>query len=268
MRVDEWTFENLDHPVYERGDEEQWPVPLPGLVATPYREDSASGRVTEPLVMQMTNYPSVDLYRTPAGSTIQKVDLRSEYAAEADITPIERLANEWLRNLENMSLGPYSLAMLRNMGHPYGYGTGGPPSWEKLRRPRRMPNIHRARRQPPMRQSVPDASIINYQTGAFWASWDAKVLRWYGGVSILFQNSRYYAWFLAHGTIKMQAHGPWAEVAARMLPGLFEAWRAACYQAWRRRQIEVTDRVAAIDQQFGVGAARALEAQAEAGGFA
>ena len=126
MRVDEWEFADLTHPVYEREpkEEKNWPVPLPGMVADDYRD--REGLTVEPLHMSMEGYPSTDLYKGASGDTVQLVHLKTKQdMLDVDQTEIDQIAEEWLKHLRTMSLGPYSLKLLREMGHPYGSGSGG-----------------------------------------------------------------------------------------------------------------------------------------------
>ena len=193
--------------------------------------------VTEPLHMETIGYPSVDVYRTPDGDTLQKVLLRTRYMPEIELDEIEQIVADWYDLCRLMSEGPYSSEDLRRMGHPYGYGLrGSAPSWARLRRPRRLPSMGQAAYIPGLRGRVSDQSIVNLQSGTFRESWYTRILRWAGGVTVLIGNRAPYAWFLAHGTIKMQAHGPWSTVAHRVLPRMNTAWRRAAYRAWRRRR--------------------------------
>ncbi len=265
MRVEEWLFLERTHPVYERPPEaERWPVPLPGLEAAEYREEAVAGEeqpvVVEPLRMEMVGYRSVTIYRTPGGQTIQKVVLRSRYARFMDLSEIERIAREWFARLMQMSLGPYTLKELRRMGHPYGYGPrGSRPSWHRLLQPRCIPRMGRAAYIAGWRGRVPDRSIINIQTGNLFRSWYYRILPWHGGVTIIWGNRAEYAWYLVHGTAKMQAHGPWETVARRLLPRLHAAWRRAAQAAWRRLRAQ--------EAQFSADAVAAQRLHAEAGGF-
>jgi hypothetical protein len=281
MRIDEWEFADRGHVVYDRPPAAtRWPVPLPGFAPAPYRTEQARGHegdVIEPLQMDMGGHPSVDLYKAPGGDTIEKVALRTNYMPDIDTSEVEKIAEDMLNRMKDMSQGPYSLAMLAEMGHPYGFGEPGqrlpgggyqpaePPSWERLSRPRKLPSMAEARRG--FRGRVPDQSIINVQSGNLLQRWSLRVLRWYGGLNLLFSNSAFYSWFLAHGTYKMQAHGPWGVVLERMLPQLHAAWRRAAYQAWRRVVQRQRAEIAAAEGQFGEGAVESLQEQAEAGGW-
>jgi len=281
MRSEEWVFADRTHPVYQRGpDEDRWIAPMPGMTPARYSvwETPASGRnqllEAEPLRMEMEGFPSTTLYRAESGDTLQKVTLRSDKAPDIELRALECFAEDWLKHLRSMSLGGYSQRMLRAMQHPYGFGVPAagkraaePVSWERLTRPRRIPPMGRQAYRPRMRGRVADHAIVNLQSGAFWLSWYLRVLRWYGGVTLLFGNRAAYSWFLAHGTTKMQAHGPWETVARRLLPGLFQLWRTLAQQAWRKGLARAENEVAAVEGQFGEGAAMAPAVAAEIGGF-
>jgi len=69
------------------------------------------------------------------------------------------------------------------------------------------------------------------------------------GVVLTFWNERKsergapVAWFLAHGSVKMQAHGPWETVPRWFWPRLVTAWRAEARRASMRQR--------ALEGQFG-----------------
>jgi len=251
--------------VYERGEEEtRWPVPLPGMRAAPYIEEEWKGKpeelVTEPLELETIGYPSVDVYRAPSGDVIQKVILRTRYMRWIELDEIEQIIQDWYDLCRIMSLGPYTLKDLEELGHPYGWGErGSKPSWARLRFPRAIPAMGAAAHIRGLRGRVPDRSIVNIQSGAFYESWYTQLLPWYGGVTILIGNRTFYGWFLAHGTIYMQAHGPWETVARRLLPRMHTAWRRAAYRAWRKKR--------AAEAQFGEGMMESQQAIYDAGGF-
>ncbi len=277
MRVQEWEFADATHPVYERPPgATQWPDPLPGMLPSQYDDSPARGTDREPLQMGTEGFPSAEVYQAPGGDTIQKVALNTKYADDIDITEIEQLGREWIGLMRRMSMGPHSADDLREMGYPYGYGKpadtkGGytpaePASWDRLSRPRQIPSMGAHRRVRGARGSVPNRSIINTQSGGLVANWYFRLMRWYGGVTMLFGNRAFQSWFLAHGTIKMQAHGPWAIVAQRLLPKLHKAWRLAAYRAWRRQMQRAQTEQLALVGQFG-GAALEPNREYEAGGF-
>ena len=265
MRVAEWEFAEATHPVYERPPgATRWPAAPPGLVPDEYEE--RRGTLVEPLHMSMEGAPSVDLYQAPGGDTIQKIELRSQYTPDVDTSEVEQVAREWTDLLVRMSMGPYSLDDLREMGHPYGYGQPDDPrtsGWARLFRPRAMPSMRR--HTAGVRGSMPNRSIINLQSGELLGNWYVRILRWYGGLNILFGNRSEYAWFLAHGTRSMQAHGPWETVARRLLGRLHNVGRLTSYRGWQKAMRRTQAEQAAMVGQFGEAA---LDRSAhDAGGF-
>ncbi len=139
MRVDEWEFADAAHPVYERAPQEtRWPAALPRMIPDEYMD--IEGQTVEPLHMSMAGYPSIDLYKGPGGATIQKAILRTaQDMRDVDLTEIERIAEEWLKHLRTMSLGPYSLHTLREMGHPPEAPQGNSPGGGQAGNPPQLP---------------------------------------------------------------------------------------------------------------------------------
>jgi len=272
MRVAEWVFYDLLHPVYERPERDrEWIAPPLAFRPQEYKtiHTTQGERTAEPLHMDALGHPSVDLYRTPDGETIERISLKTNYMEGIDLSEVQSIAESMLTAMRDLSQGPYSLADLADMGHPYGYGERGEPvSWRRIRRPRPIPRMGPAAYTSTLRGRVSDYSVINEQTGDLVKSWRLTILKWFGGVNILLRNARYYAWFLAHGTYKMQAHGPWDVIVKRFLPSLMTAWRRAAYYSWRDRMRRLAAETAAMEGQFGVGPSITAEAEFEAGGFA
>jgi len=270
--ADEWEFAEDAHPVYHKPPEiERWPFALPGLTTPKYEEDE-NGRIIEPLEMGTEHFPSATIFQRGT-ATVQQVTLRSRFAQDMDLSEVEQIQASWLAAMRDMSQGPYTSAMLAEMGHPY--GTRPPAtlgdvredmSWTKRKRRPKLPPMGKHAHIRGMRGRVSNQSIVNKQSGNFERRWSTRVLRWFGGINLMFVNSAFYAWFLAHGTIYMHAHGPWATVAQRFLPRLHKAWRLAAYYAWRRayQQRELEQR--AIMTQFGPDALTPSP-EAEPGGF-
>lgn len=272
MNVAEWQFMDELHPVYERDPhvDTRWIAPLPGMTATAYTPQTPPGRdmqypQRERLLMTMDRHPSVDIHQTAEGNTVQTVRLYSaRYAPLIDLEGIRKLAQDWLRGLQRLSHGPHSLADLRRMGHPYGFGSTGVPSWGRLRDPRVIPKMQGQYRRG-ARGFVGNRAVINEQSGLLARSWRYSVLPWAGGVTISFWNEAKsktgfpYPWALAHGSIKMQAHGPWVAVADEMLPEIHSAWRQGAAQAARQQR--------AMRAQFEDDALAQQQDEYEAGGW-
>ena len=247
----------------------RWPVPLPGMVQrayTPYWPPGAPRpqRLEERPVMVMEDYPSVDIHMSGSGNVTQTVRLHSQYTRQMDLSTLRTLAAQWYASLRRMSEGPLQPKDLRRMGHPYGYGDTPVISWARLRNPRAIPG-YQGRYRAGARGMVTNRAVINSVTGTFRDKWRMSVTMQDGGAQLNFWNEARserganYPWFLAHGTVKMQAHGPWEEVARQMLPEVHAAWREGASQAARERR--------ALVSQMGEEGVATQEAQFEAGGF-
>ena len=242
--IELWEFTQRASPVYERPPTAtRWPVPLEGTRAAGYVPWQVSERVDtrEPLMLTLEGHPSVTLQRSgPGNPTVQVVKLRSvnaEYLQASDLGGLRAVAQQWYQLMVNLSRGPYTLAMLRAMGHPYGYPGRGAPSWSRLGKPRGYGRLFRtgwsARG---VRGFVPPLSVINEQTGNAANAWYWEMELLPDGVEVRFGNPLPYMWYLAHGTVRMRAHGPWGEAAQRYLPALQAAWREGVRAAARRRR--------------------------------
>jgi len=266
-----WPVFNSPHiAVTERPQSDtRWPVPLPGMVQrayTPYWPPGAPRpqRLEERPVMQMDGYPSVDIHMSASGNVTQTVRLNSQFSSEIDLSTIRHLSKQWYAALRRMSEGPLQPRDLRRMGHPYGYGDTSTVSWARLRNPRAIPG-YSGRNRAGARGMVTNRAVINSVTGNFRDKWRMSVTQQSGGVQLNFWNEARsraganYPWFLAHGTIKMQAHGPLEEVARQMLPEVHAAWREGAATAARERAASVA--------QMGEEGVGRQEAEFEQGGF-
>lgn len=270
MNVREWVFYQKDHPVYERPQADtRWIAPLAGFKPRAYTPPRPPGApapypTAEPLRMDMVGHPSVNLTMSGQGNTVLTMHLRSAYASQIDLTQIKALARDCWMAMKRLSHGPYSLKDLRKMGHPYGFGATTTPSWQRLNNPRAIPSFSIGQRRG-ARAAVPNGAVINRQSGLLERSWHYSVMPWAEGVNVVFWNTAKskegaaYPWFLAHGTVKMQPHGPWASVTEELLPDIQNAWRQGARDASMRQR--------AIDRQFGEDATDASFANYEAGGF-
>ncbi len=241
--ADLWEYASRHHPVYERPREDtRWKAPLEGFRAAGYVPWRVSPRVTtrEPLLMRMEGHPSVDLHRKgPEGGTVQTVRLRTTTGvdlSENDLAPLKQIARQWWEFLKQMSQGPHSLDDLRRMGHPYGYPHNrGQSRWERIGAPRGHGHLFkRGWAVKGVRGFVPPLTVINRQTGDLEKSWRWGISRAGDGIAVNWWNPMPYSFYLAHGTTKMRAHGPWAEAADRYLPELQRAWVNALRGAQRR----------------------------------
>ena len=270
MNLQEWVFPE-GHAVYFREPfERRWTAPPPLMQPRAYLPSIPPGApmprdVREPLLMQMVGHPSVDIHQSGQGNTVQTVRLRSAHAAQIDLAGIRRLAQEWIEVLRRLSRGPYDRKALRRMGHPYGYLPGG-SAMPRLGHGKALPTFSRAlRRQAPPRAPVPNRAVINIDSGELERAWRFSVMVWYGGVTLNFWNEAKtdegapYPWFVMHGTVMAQAHGPLPYVAEQLLPEVQNEWRQGAAAAARAE--------AALSAQFPQEQIAAQEQQFDEGGF-
>jgi hypothetical protein len=248
VRVATWEFVNMQHPLYERPpDVQAWPFTPPELRMAAPLEETERGTLVERLEMEAEAWPgAVRVVREGIrGPTVQVVQLQSRYARWIDLSQVLEIAGRWLEGMRQLSRGPYTLRQLARMGHPYGWGPA--PGWLRFLSPRRIPRMgrHAFVRGIRLRGAMPDRAVINLQTGRLYESWRMEWRRTQGGLELRFVNDAPYAWYLARGTIRMQAHGPWGPIVQRLMPALVDAWRRAALEAWRQR--------AARAGQFGRG---------------
>lgn len=243
--IDVWEFADREHPVYQRAPwETRWGYALEGFRAAGYVPWMVSPRVNtrEPLKLVEEGHPSVTARREGTdGPTVQEISLQSAYAEELDdstIAEIRRLAAQWYETLRALSRGPLTLADLRDMGHPYGYGEkpGGHPR-EGMRGKKSHPALFGSGwHAKGVRGAVPPLSVVNLQSGDFYEGWSWEVERTPTGILLRFIQAVPYAWYLIHGTYRMQAHGPWKEAADRYLGRVQQIWTQGAREASRRRR--------------------------------
>jgi len=280
-----WTFADVSHPVYTRPPEatdwefgdKRFSAPDYILPKTPKGEEKRTFPATESLRMDMVGSPSVTVYQHSASqNTVQMVRLNTQYMNELDLDEIRPIVRLWWELLRAMSQGTLDTKDLRKADNPYGYGP--PPSkikdmkkhgklppartWELLKYPRRIPTQAK-RHFPGIRGSVANRDIINSQTGALYREWRHTIVRRRDGVTLLFwnqakaENGAPYPWFLFHGTIYMQAHGPWGVVSQRLLARLHAAWIRAAREAQQR----TVRKAQALEMVVGEQAAAMTEMQ-------
>ncbi len=263
MDVTYWRFLDETHPLYDRpADATRWEFATRGLVPEPYRTPSDTETVQlpsgqpypqeEPLHMAVTGLPALDWYQNASGHTVLTMRLHSEFVADMDLSAVVTAARAMFEDFKRLSEGPLTYTDLRKLNHPYGYGAPDEPSsWAKLRRPRKVPRYAVVERRGRVsvghirgiRGSVPTLAVVNRQTGEFYRSWRWTYSVRGDGLTLTFWNERRsergapVAWFLAHGTRYMQAHGPWEVVPRRHWPLIVNAWRRAAREAAQRRRL-------------------------------
>lgn len=225
-----------------------WFVPLPATAPTKRNKlggrtmpDSEARSLSEVNALQVEGHPSINLHLSDNKEAVVTVERRSQYwkyFSLMDKYQITQIQQEMLHAYQNFSNGSYSLAMLEDMGHPYGYGRRPGASAPAIRR--RVPRRAFGRtigNVVGVRGSVPTMTVINRQTGNLLASWHTRYEETEDGYILKFINGAKtpsgfpYAWALAVGTRKMQPHGPWTHVATMYLRRLNSAHMQAISRA-------------------------------------
>jgi hypothetical protein len=247
--ADLWEFAERTHPVYERepGDT-RWIAPPPGYRPAGYVPWMVSERVNtrEPLLMTEEGHPSVTIRRDGVdGPTVQEVKLSTRYGEmleDEDLAAVRQAATQWFEAMRALSRGTLTGSDLRSLGHPYGYGQPGNQNarWQQIKQGPRGADwlFKRGWHVKGVRGAVPPLSVVNYQSGHFYNSWEWTLEQTSAGVSLRFVNRAFYAWFLSHGSIRAMAHGPWGEASSRYLGQVQQTWRAAVQTALRRRRAQ------------------------------
>jgi len=256
-----WHYLEQAHPVYDRPPEaERWEFATPGLTPAPYEvppEEEAPVTLDtgqpypqrELLQMHFEVSPSLEWHQSAAGNTVLTMHLSSDLMGDMDLGDVVQAARAMFDDFKAHSRGPLTRYDLRDLGHPYGYGAPDePPTWEKLGRPREVPRFPQVLREGQLRRvslghvrgmrgSVPTMSVVNRDTREFERSWRWTYSVRGDGLTLVFWNERKsergspISWFLAHGTIWMQAHGPWEVVPTAHWPQIVNAWRTAAQRA-------------------------------------
>jgi hypothetical protein len=237
-----WRFLDSSHPAYDRPpDADNWAFALPRMTPDDYDTDE-DGTVSEPLHMDLDAIPSADWYqRDGSGNTVLTLRLNSRHAAGMDMQEVVGIARDMMEGFRAHSQGPLGYDALAELGHPYGYAAPNQrKTWADLGVPRKVPRYYNGRSLGHirgLRGSVPTMSVVNRHTGDFLRGWRWTYSRRSDGVTLTFWNERKsatgapIAWFLAHGTRTMQAHGPWEVVPRRFWPSIVQAWRRAAQLA-------------------------------------
>ena len=221
------------------------PPPLPGLQAVTgsplsRRNPDIGATVTRPgkdAPIEVAGLPSVKIVRLGRGGVAVEITLRTRYAATLDITALQVLAARMVQKMESQSQGPLNTARLRALGHPFGRDKGG----QNRRVPRFIGGTQKGRKSVGhplgVRGSVPTRNVINRQSGELAASWESEVVHTSSGAMMRLINSSAHARYVAMGTRRMVAHGPWTYIPVMMRSQLMSQWQRSVRQA-RQKQIE------------------------------
>ena len=178
-----------------------------------------------------SNQPSVKVLRLSDGSVAVEIRRNVRFPGlidDRDGVGMRRLGTDMVRQMKASSKGALSTRTLRKMGHPYGRNARGTMRG-KLGSIGRVSGV---------RGSVPSLSVVNSQSGAFARAWDSEVETDATGVTLRLTNDTEYSAFLAFGTSKMQAHGPFTAVPVRNLSRINSEWQRAVKAAYSRKKLE------------------------------
>lgn len=230
FNVHSWGRESVVGEMFDQG-EARFPFGLEASART--TAGAASGKavgatVTAPFVargggdvresqrLRVVGRPSLRLFQEGQATVLALRRNISNIGAlgEGDLAFVQSWGETVLGHLRALSRGPYKTRDLRLMGHPYGWNQ----SWAKgnskfvaRRVPRRVAGLFGSQsigHAKGVSGSVPTLAVINSQSGRLERSWRFEWKRDAGGFELRFINDAPYAWYLAHGTLRMQPHGP------------------------------------------------------------
>lgn len=218
--------------------------------------DLAAPRIPAPITV--TGAPSITLHRIEDGGVEVVLERRVSHLDRLNIDSL--VAELWLvmqqarAQAEAMSRGPLSAPILRALGHPYGRDKGGArrvPRFGKGKGKKGKSVGHAAG----VRGSAPTLAIVNMSkgyAGLFARSWSTALNVTDSLITAVLRNTAPYAFYLAAGTKRMQAHGPFAYVMAGNQRKVDSALQREIALARHR---EVADAMAAkqLRRQYAVG---------------
>lgn len=184
-------------------------------------------------VADVAHQPSLKVLRRPDGSAESVLRRNSKYAEhlhQDDLTEVMRVLDRIVNRARVSSYGPLSLGALRSMGHPYGRNANGLMRGHLGSRIGKLQGV---------KGSVPSLSVINRQSGRLASSWHGEIALVQGGIEMRLVNNSIKSAYVALGTIKMQAHGPWTSAFNANLSDLDSAWRHAVTKAKNRHLTEM-----------------------------
>lgn len=184
-------------------------------------------------LLDVANAQSVKVRKLPNGGVAIEVRRNIRFPGlidDHDADGLRRLAADFVDQMKGYSRGPLNARELRRRGHPYGRGLQ--PSGAK------RGTIRGIGRVKGMRGSVPDLSIINTNGGEFERAWESSVEVDATGATLTITNSTPYAFYLAAGTGKMKAHGPFTQVPIRNLARINSEWQKIVRAVYSRKRME------------------------------
>jgi hypothetical protein len=168
--------------------------------------------------VEVTALPSVTIRQRQGGGTVVALTLHTKHADKLGALEIlEALADQMVLQMERMSQGPLSRADQRRMNHPFGRGAVAPSGRKRAK----LGTMHTKG----VRGAVPNLTIIHSQSGDLAKSWSKRIIKTSTSVTVELHNSVDYSWWLAKGTRRMQAHGPFTYVPVLFRSRMLAAWQ-------------------------------------------
>jgi hypothetical protein len=187
-----------------------------------------TGPSSFPPVLPVGGAPAMSVARTNGGGVVTSIRRRSEWTeflTDEDLTGLVKITDKILREAEALSQGTLSPADLAAKGYPYGRGarSGGG----------RRGGLGRLQGS---RAGVSNLAVVNRQSGELAESWKIELHRSRNGIEVLLINTATHSSYLALGTRRMKAHGPFTTAPARFMAQFNQEWLQAARIGFHRAQ--------------------------------
>lgn len=193
------------------------------FVVRPSVAISKPGFTKVPLPKSIQKYAGdIEHYAGGAAITINRKSTYIRKLGHQDLRDykvLARIMKEVKATAIEMSQGDYKLNELARMNHPYA-----------KRRPSGIGRLTRL--NPPA--GATKADIVNKQSGEFARSWQMDFTLTSAGFEARLENDAPWAWWLAHGTSKMRAHGPFKAAFALHMPQINKEFARIALDAQRQ----------------------------------
>ena len=186
------------------------------------------GAAQRPPFTDVVARPSMKIVAGSNGAIMTVQEMRSKWAdwmTADDLKPVYQLLDQVEAEAIRLSQGSISLKELARRNHPYGRGLSS--------------RGKRGRIAPSGRAGIPSLAIVNKQSGKFAESWDTQIQHFKSGIRLVLGNDAPYAAWLARGTTRMVAHGPFTAAMVKFRPKIDGAWSSAAKKAYARAMAEV-----------------------------
>lgn len=209
-------------------------VKLPaGQSRSPNLQNSLLGSTKErlgpdnaPAMVDVVGQPSIKVTPNVGPGVVTSVRRNSKYTEfiqDRDLDGVRSIGRQMLGKAKVLSKGTLSTQQQIRMNHPFGHGTHTPGGSKR----RQLGRTTRVR-------GASNKSVVNWQTGKFYDSWELQFIRGKEGVTLLLINTSPQAEYLAFGTKRMIAHGPFTTAPALFLHALNVEWAKQSKRAYHR----------------------------------